>query len=176
MTTHTHEGSEEPAQWLSENIKLLPKGKVFDVAMGSGRNAIYLAKMGFSVEGVDISTEAIESVLETAQRTGVTLKAEVADLDGEYRIKQGYYDVITCFNYLERSLIPQIKEGVREGGVIAYETFIVEQARFGKPRNPDYLLKHNELLEMFREFRCLRYREGVFEGPVAIASIIAQKV
>jgi len=73
-------------------------------------------------------------------------------------------------------MIPQIKNGLRIGGMVAYETFIVDQAQFGKPTNPDYLLKHNELLDMFREFRCLQYREGVFKGPRAIASIIAEKV
>ena len=57
-----------------------------------------------------------------------------------------------------------------------YDLLIVDQTRLGKPRNPNYLLKHNELLEMFRNFRCLRYREGVFKGSKAIASIIAQKV
>jgi hypothetical protein len=60
--------------------------------------------------------------------------------------------------------------------MIVYETFIADQARFGKPKNPEYLLEHNELLNMFRDFRCLRYREGVVRGPKAIAGIIAQKV
>jgi hypothetical protein len=61
---------------------------------------------------------------------------------------------------------------------VVYETFLVDQAQWGKPKNPDYLLKHNELLEMFRDFRCLRYREGVFENGKdrrAIASIVAEK-
>jgi len=84
--------------------------------------------------------------------------------------------VIICFNYLQRSLIPQIKDGLRNGGMVVYETFIVDQAKFGKPKNPYHLLKHNELLDMFRDFRCLRYREGIIEGRKAIASIIAQKV
>jgi tellurite methyltransferase len=76
---------------------------------------------------------------------------------------------------LQRSLIPQIKDGLKTGGILVYETFIVDQARFGKPRNPDFLLKHNELLDMFRDFRCLRYREGVFENRKALAGIVAQK-
>jgi hypothetical protein len=67
-----------------------------------------------------------------------------------------------------------MKNGLQRGGMIVYETYILEQAQFGKPKNPDYLLKHNELLNMFRELRCLRYREGIFEGPKAIASIIAE--
>ena len=83
--------------------------------------------------------------------------------------------MIICFNYLQRSLIPQIKDGLRKGGMVVYETFIVDQAQFGKPKNPDYLLRHNELLNMFRDFRCLRYREGIVESRRAIVSIIAEK-
>jgi 2-polyprenyl-3-methyl-5-hydroxy-6-metoxy-1,4-benzoquinol methylase len=174
--THLHESSLEPAQFLVENIELLPKGRTLDLAMGNGRNAIYLAKMGFDVEGVDISPEAINATLESVKKAGVMIKAQVTDLEDGYSIGKDAYDVIICFNYLQRSLIPQIKDGLRKGGMVVYETFIIDQAQFGKPKNPDYLLKHNELLEMFGKFRCLRYREGVFEGPIAIASIIAQKV
>ena len=174
--THIHEDGFEPAPFLVENIELLPKGLVLDVAMGTGRNAIYLAKMGFDVEGVDISPEAVNNALESARKAGITIRAEVIDLDGKYHIRESAYDVIICFNYLQRSLIPQIKDGLRKEGMVVYETFIVDQVQFGKPKNPDYLLKHNELLEMFRDFRCLRYREGIVDGRKAIASIIAEKV
>jgi SAM-dependent methyltransferase len=144
--------------------------------MGGGRNAAYLAKMGFEVDGVDISSEGVESALELAQKAGVNIRARVVDLEGDFHIDKGTYDLIIVFNYLQRSLIPQIKEGLRRGGMVVYETFIVDQAQFGKPKNPDYLLKHNELLDMFREFRCLRYREGIIEERRAIASILAEKV
>ncbi len=174
--THTHKGGFEPAQFLVEHITLLPRGRVLDVAMGNGRNAIYLAKLGFKVEGVDLSSEAVNNAIKAAQTTGVTIKARVTDLEGSYYIEKDAYDVIICFNYLQRSLIPQIRDGLRRGGIVVYETFIVDQAQFGKPKNPDYLLQHNELLDMFRNFRCLRYREGIIEGRGAIAGIIAQKV
>ena len=173
---HINENTLEPAQFLVENVKLLPEGRTLDVAMGVGQNTIFLAKMGFNVEGVDISPEAVGGALESARLAGVTIKAEVADLERNYRIEKEAYDVIICFYYLQRSLIPQIKDGVKKGGMVVYETFIVDQAQFGKPRNPDYLLKHNELLDMFRDFRCLRYREGIIENRKAIASIIAQKI
>jgi SAM-dependent methyltransferase len=173
---HFHENSFEPAQFLVENIELLPKGRVLDIAMGNGRNAIYLAKLGFEVEGVDISPEVVSASLESAEKIGVTIKAQVADLEKAFHIKGDTYDVIICFNYLQRSLIPEIKNGLRRGGIIVYETYIIDQAQFGRPKNPDYLLKHNELLKMFRELRCLRYWEGVFEGSRAIASMVAQKV
>ena len=172
----TKEISLKPSQFLIENIEFLPKGRVLDVAMGHGRNAIYLAKMGFEVEGIDKSTEAVENALENAGTSGVRLNAYVADLENNFKIDKSAYDVIICFNYLHRPLIPQIKRGLMAGGMVVYETFIVEQAKFGKPNNPDHLLKHNELLDMFREFRCLRYREGIIEVGKAVAGIVAEKV
>ncbi len=171
-----HESGFEPAQFLVENIELLPKGRVLDVAMGSGRNAIYLARLGFEVEGVEISPEAVNAALESAEKASVMIKAQVADLEKDFHIRAEAYDIIICFNYLQRSLIPEMKSGLRHRGMVVYETFIIDQVQFGKPKNPDYLLKHNELLEMFRDFRCLRYREGIIDDRKAIASIIAQKV
>ena len=170
-----NEISLRPARFLVENIELLPKGRVLDVAMGNGRNAIYLAKQGFEVEGIDISSEAVANALEVARTSGVKLSVHVADLEDNFQIDKGAYDVIICFNYLHRPLIPQIKNGLRIGGMVVYETFIVGQAKFGKPKNPDHLLKHNELLDMFRDFRCLRYREGIFENRKAVASITGEK-
>ena len=173
---HIHKSYFQPTQFLVDNIALLPKGRVLDVAMGAGKNAIYLAKMGFQVEGVDISLKAVTKALELARKAGVTITVQGANLEGEYRIKRGVYDVIICFYYLQHSLIPQIKDGLRRGGMVVYETFIVDQAQWVKPKNPDHLLKHNELLNMFRDFRCLRYREGIIAARKAVASIIAEKV
>ena len=98
--TDIHENGFEPAQFLVQNVELLPKGRVLDVAMGSGRNAIYLAKMGFRVEGVDVSTEAVNTALKSARKVGVSIRAQVADLETGYSIEKDTYDVIICFNYL----------------------------------------------------------------------------
>jgi len=173
---HRHKEDFGPTRLLVDNIQLLPTGRALDVAMGTGRNAVYLAKKGFDVEGIDISPEAVSRALDQAREAGVTLKARVADLEINYHIEKSAYDVIICFNYLQRSLITQIKNGLREGGIVVYETFTVDQAQFGKPKNPDYLLKYNELLALFRDFRCLYYREGIVEERKALASIIAKKV
>ncbi len=177
--TLAHGNSFEPAQFLVENTGLLPKGRVLDVAMGVGRNAVYLAKIGFNVEGIDRSPEAVASAREVAQNAGVSIKAQLADLEDDYSTEKSVYDVVICFNYLQRSLIPQIKSGLRKGGMVVYETFIIDQVQWGKPKNPDYLLKHNELVDMFGSFRCLRYREGIIGvggNRRAVASIVAEKV
>lgn len=173
---HIHKGNREPAQFLVDHIGLLPKGRALDVAMGAGGNAIFLAHKGFDVEGVDISPEVVGKALELARESGVALRAQVADLEENFYIESGAYDVIICFNYLQRSLISRIKDGLRKGGMVVYETFIVDQVQFGKPKNPDYLLNHNELLHLFHDFRCLCYREGVVENRKAVASLIAEKV
>ncbi|MBE0481583.1 MAG: methyltransferase domain-containing protein [Dehalococcoidia bacterium] len=170
-----HSHSDKPSDFLVENVHLLPRGRVLDIAMGSGRNAVYLAGLGFEVEGVDISPDAVSDALEAAERAAVKIRARVADLEKGHCIEPGAYDVIICFNYLQRSLMPQIREGLRYGGMVVYETFIVDQSRYGKPRNPDHLLKHNELLDIFRDFRCLHYREGICPGPKAVAGIVAER-
>ncbi len=169
------ESSDQPAQFLVDNIDLLPRGQVLDIAMGSGRNAVYLARMGFAVEGVDISAEAVEEARKLARENGVQIKAQVVDLEKDYQIQASAYEMIICFNYLQRSLISGIKNGLKRGGMVVYETYTVDQPQFGKPRNPDFLLKYNELLEMFRDFRCLRYSEGIIENRKAIASLVGQK-
>jgi tellurite methyltransferase len=165
----------EPADFLVEHVGLLPVGRVLDVAAGNGRNAVYLARLGFTVEGVDRSEEAVAAAGAAAREVGVNIEMRVADLEIGRAIPEGAYDVIICFNYLQRSLMTQIKDGLRPGGMVVYETFTVDQAQFGRPRNPDHLLKYNELLDVFHDFRCLRYREGIF-GDKAVAGIVAQKV
>lgn len=163
-----------PSEFLVDNIGLLPRGRALDLATGNGRNAIYLASKGYQVDAVDISAEAIAAASSAARMAGVTISTHVADLEGDFRIKSNEYNLIICFNYLQRSLVPQIIGGLNQGGMLVYETFIIDQRQFGHPKNPDFLLEHNELLNMFRDLRCLRYREGVF-GNKAIASIVAQK-
>jgi tellurite methyltransferase len=164
-----------PSAFLVENIGLLPKGRVLDLAMGEGRNALYLAGLGYEVEGVDRSPEAVKKALQKAQEQGLHIKAEVGDLEQDYRIAPDRYDLIICFYYLQRSLEQQIMAGLKKGGLLVYETLLIDQQGFCHTRNPNYLLKHNELLNMFRALRILRYREGVVEEQKAIASIIAEK-
>lgn len=70
------------------------------------------------------------------------------------------FDVVVVFNYLHRPLIPILKKSVRSGGIIVYQTFTVDQLRFGSgPKNPDYLLKPQELSNLFSDFDQIAYRE-----------------
>jgi tellurite methyltransferase len=176
MMAHVHDRSGQPSSFLVDHIDLLPKGRVLDVAMGRGRNAVYLARQGFEVEGVDISGEALDAARLLAESFGVSPALRLMDLEKDVLLPKEAYDVVVCFNYLHRPLIPRLKQALRLGGMIVYETYIVDQARFGKPKNPEHLLKHNELLKLFQDFRCLRYHEGIMERRKAIAGYIGAKI
>jgi SAM-dependent methyltransferase len=173
---HTHDEF-EPSPFLVENIGLLSKGRALDIAMGSGRNTILPGKNGIRRRGSGYIGRGSQDCHRKSEGIGVTIDARVANLEAaDYRIEKNAYDVIICFNYLHRPLISSIKDGLKKGGMAVYQTYTVDQLQFGKPSNPDFLLEHNELLKMFRSFRCLRYHEGIMNKQKALAGIIAQKV
>jgi 2-polyprenyl-3-methyl-5-hydroxy-6-metoxy-1,4-benzoquinol methylase len=168
----------DAAALLRENLHLLKGGKALDVAMGTGSNAVLLAAHGFEVEGVDISSVAVTSVRQHAEKNGLAITAIEADLTN-YQIQERAYDVIVDFYYLDRNIIPQLKQGIKTGGLIFFETYTEEQCRFGGISNPDYLLKPNELLFSFLDFFIIFYHERIVtesHGSKAIASLIAQKI
>ncbi|HZR45680.1 MAG TPA: hypothetical protein VFA47_03165, partial [Candidatus Manganitrophaceae bacterium] len=87
---------------------------------------------------------------------------------------EGAYDLVTCFYYLDRNLMPQIRKAVGPGGMIVYETFLIDQHRqFGKPSRPEFCWEHNELLQQFPDFRILFYFEGFKDRW--IAQLIAER-
>ncbi len=170
-----------PSSFLVEHFDLLPKGLALDLAMGEGRNALYLAVRGFDVDGVDVSSRAVGLARAGARKLGAPIRAVVGNVeDGTHIIPIDTYDVVTVFNYLHRPLFNDIRDGLKQGGVVVYQTFTVEQAKLGRPKNPNYLLQPGELKRVFADWEILRYRE--ITGPSrqtgeirAVAGIIARK-
>jgi 2-polyprenyl-3-methyl-5-hydroxy-6-metoxy-1,4-benzoquinol methylase len=143
--------------------------------MGKGRNALYLAKHGFEVEGVDIDETSVKECREVASKRRLKIQAQVVDLT-DYHVSPNTYNVILCFNYLQRDLIPQMKAGLKKGGVILFQTFLIDQhIKFGKPKHKEYCFEHNELLRFFQDFRVIFYKEGFVTEEKAVASLVAQK-
>jgi SAM-dependent methyltransferase len=104
FNTKTYVYGEEPAVFLREHVDMLPVGRALDIAMGEGRNAVYLAKKGFRVVGVDISDVALRKARNLARKNKVTIETVRQDLQ-TYTIAPGAYDVILDINYLQRNLI-----------------------------------------------------------------------
>lgn len=167
----------EPSLFLKQTIHELPRGLALDLAMGTGRNAIFLAENGHIVDGIDSSEVAVENVRSFAQRESLPIHAKHADLT-TYQIVENHYDVIINFYFLERSLFPQIMKGLKQSGMLLFETYTIEQPKYGRPHNPAYLLKPNELLQSFMELHIIYYHERIDkqkDGTKAIASLLAQK-
>jgi len=170
----------EPNTFLRKHIRLLPKGKALDIAAGEGRNAVFLAQQGFEVDAVDISEKGLKKAQKLARKKGVKINTSLIDLD-QYPIEKEQYDLIADFYFLKRRLIPRIKKGLKKGGKVIFETYLLEHRALGTggPKQAKYFLKPNELIKLFRDFRVLFYREGIFrEGgrKKAVASIIAEKI
>ncbi len=170
---------EEPAALLVENRSLLPKGgKALDIGMGTGRNALYLASLGFRVTGIDLSAVAVEKCRQKAEALGLAIEAVVADLE-RYELPAEEYDLIVNFYYLQRDLAPQIVAALKAGGVLVFETYTIDQLRFGYgPKKADHLLRPGELREMFAGLETLLYHESVIQGdrgPKAVARLIGRK-
>ena len=163
----------DPIPFLVDQVDRLPKGKVLDVAMGEGRNGVFLATKGFQVTGIDISERGLQKAQALAAERGTMIETRVADLE-EVELESGAYDVVLCTYYLDRSLIPKMKAAVRSGGMVVMETYTLDYQRYRPEFRKDYLLKTNELLDLFRDFTIIHYQLQD-TGQAVFASIIAQK-
>lgn len=178
-----HEDSSvKPAQLLESCIDLLRDvrlpGPILDLAAGDCHNAVFLAQFHLKVIACDKSVEALDRGLQMAARVGVTLDTWPVDLEveGTSPLPKNAYGGIIVFYYLHRSLIPSIRRALRVGGVLIYETYTVDQPRFGRPHNPDFLLKPGELRRWFDDWRIIHDFEGIRQDPErAVAQIVCQK-
>ncbi len=172
----------KPAQLLMDHIERLLEedlpGPVLDLACGDARNGIFLAQKGVEVICADLSEEALQRATQLAGQRGAAIQVWQVDLEREgfNPLPEDGYGAILVFRYLHRPLIPCIKKALRSGGLLVYETFTIEQPRFGKPHNPDFLLRPGELQQLFEDWQVIHYFEGIKENPTrAVAQIVCRK-
>jgi SAM-dependent methyltransferase len=149
-----------PSDWVRRWSGLVAPGStVLDLACGSGRHVRWFAARGARVTGVDRDAAATAPLREVAEII-------VADLEsGPWPIDGRRFDAVLVTNYLWRALLPHIVGAVAEGGVLIYETFATGNASFGKPSNPDFLLRPGELIEAAAGLRIVAYEDGFLEPP-----------
>jgi tellurite methyltransferase len=163
----------EPVEWLKGNSGLLKgKGSALDIASGEGRNSVFAAENGYQTLAVDISTTGLEKAHALADEKGVSIETQLVDLDN-WKIEQNAFDLILCFNFLDRRIFPKIKNALKSGGLVFYETFTIDHLKYSSFKR-EWVLEHNELLDAFSELRILSYRE-VDTNYKAFASLIALK-
>jgi tellurite methyltransferase len=169
----------EPNPWLAAHTELLrPPGRALDLACGEGRDAVYLATLGFDVEAIDASTVALAKAERLATRRGVHVDWRRVDLEGDYLAPAGNYALITCHNFLHRPLLAALPAALRPAGVLIYATFLEGQEVYGRPSNPDHLLRRGELLRICAGLEVLDHYEGLTtyrDHPAYRAAIVARK-
>ncbi|MBA2251446.1 MAG: dihydroneopterin aldolase [Nitrospirales bacterium] len=180
----------KPASFLLESSRFFKKGTILDVAAGRGRNALYLAELGFSIDAVDRDEQALQELADCAKERGLTqLSVHPIDLESEPGVastlhSEQYndrYDGVLVFFYLYRPLFPSIIQALKPGGVLVYETFLIDNHdHYQHPRKKEYCLEHNELLRLTQGLRVLHYEEGQHEGSQEseqpfTARLVAQK-
>jgi len=155
-------GPSEPSPWVVRFAALVPPaGAVLDLACGGGRHARLFLERGHPVTAVDID---VSGVADLEGRAGVELIR--ADLENApWPLAGRRFAGVIVTNYLWRPILPEIVAAVAEGGALIYETFALGNERFGKPANPDFLLRDGELVEAVRgklavvAYECLEVAE-----------------
>jgi tellurite methyltransferase len=171
---------EKPSKIVAEFCEMATNRRALDIACGTGRNAIYLAQQGFTVDAVDISDVGLKNL----RGKNLSIHPVCADLD-HFDIAPNLYGLIINIRYLNRRLFPYIKEGLVPGGILIFESFLQKpdnnktlSKKDHQPSCRDYLFRENELLHGFLSLTVRYYREFVTQQSGSsqwMASLVAMK-
>jgi len=159
---HAHDA---PASaWVRRFLPLIaPGGRVLDLAAGAGRHTALLVRQGFGVTAADRKVAELEAGFATEPR------CRIVEIDLEtgapWRLGDGFAGIVVSL-YLHRPLFPDLGAALAPDGVLIYETFMRGNERFGRPTNPDFLLKPNELFEEFSpSLNVVAFEQGEVSAP-----------
>ncbi len=150
-----------PLPWIVQWAGLVPAaGTVLDVAAGRGRHTRLFAERGHKVTAIDRDVSALQP--------GTNVEVVCADMEDArpWPLTGRKFGAVVVTNYLHRPRLPDMLASVEPGGVLLYQTFMVGNERFGRPSNPDYLLKDGELLDLVRgKFSVIAYEARLISEP-----------
>jgi SAM-dependent methyltransferase len=162
VNVHAHDAP--TSSWVRRFLPLIaPDGRVLDLAAGEGRHTAILLEQGFRVIAAD------RKVAELKAHFGSVARCRIVDIDLEsgahWRLGDGFAGIVVSL-YLHRPLFGDLVTALAPGGVLVYETFMRGNERFGRPTNPDFLLKPNELFEAFsRHLTVVAFEQGEVRHP-----------
>ena len=166
-----------PSEWVKKHIKIIPKrGTVLDLACGAGRHTRLLIETGRRVFALDCN---ISKLKDLSENDSVTIIKHDLETTNAWPFAPQTFDGIIVTNYLYRPLYPCIIDALAVGGVLIYQTFAVGNEKYGRPQNPDYLLKEDELLKVFgNQLNLVDYSHGYIKNPspAVVQSICCIKI
>jgi len=177
-----HTRSDGPSPWVARFAGLAPKGsQVLDLACGGGRNGRLFLARGHAVTLLDrdvghvqdLKREAGPEIIEADLESGAPV------FEGSGPLAGRRFGAIVVVNYLHRPLLVPLVQAIEAGGLLLYETFARGNEAYSRPRNPDFLLKSGELLDLVRgRMHVVAYEHGLIAedgGPGVKQRIAAVK-
>jgi SAM-dependent methyltransferase len=167
-----------PSDLLMAWASAVSPGRALDVACGAGRNALYLAELGFTVDAVDVSAEALERAQNTVAQRGLRVNWIEHDLDDPLDLAKPY-QLILNVRYVDLALIRKLAGCLAPGGLLICEQHLVTEEDVIGPGNPAFRVAPGALTAL-AEGLLVRYcREGLVTEPdgrcAALAQLVAQR-
>jgi SAM-dependent methyltransferase len=159
------------------HLALAPSGPALDVACGTGRHALAIARTGRVVHAFDRDVARLHVLARAAEAQRLPVRVACVDLE-TMPLPAGRYALIVNTLYLDRLRMPMLCAALAPGGLLLVETFTVAQAATGHPRNPAFLLEPNELRRLVGNLQVLAYEEGAVERDgttVHLAAVAARQ-
>jgi len=157
----------DPSPVLERYVEAFPDGPALDVATGTGRNAVFLARAGYDVDAIDQSREGLRITLENAADEGVADRVRTVQADvPTYGFPTNHYAVVTISFYRAIDRFPDLKEALRPGGYLFVEHHLrsAEPTPSG-PSSDRYRFASNELLHACLDLTVLYYDETTERRP-----------
>ncbi len=146
---------------------LTGRGLALDVACGRGHNSLHLARLGYRVIGVDGSIEGLRRARAATRAAGLTMQFAAVDLDHQ-RFPPECFDLVVVFRFLDRTLLPNLAQSLRPGGLMIYQTYNRNRLRDHPDFHPAYLLQPGELAGFFSGFETIASNDTpAIEDPLS---------
>ena len=151
----------KPSIWIIEQVadlKISKKINILDFASGNGRHAINLANSYTTITAIDKNIDKLNLYKNIENINTIYFDLET---DEKWPLEKESFDIIIVTNYLYRPRIKELASFLKKDGFLFYETFAVGNEKYGKPTNPNYLLKRKELINIFKsKFEIMYYFHG----------------
>ncbi|KAB7531344.1 methyltransferase domain-containing protein [Flagellimonas olearia] len=185
---------EKPNEYLREQLQKLEPGNILFAAEGEGRNAVYAAKLGWTVSAFDISTEGRKKALQLAEKNKVSLNYEVGQLP-DLAYTEGQFDAIALIYAhfpasIKSAYHKLLSSYLRKGGTVIFEAFgkkhlpyREKNPKVGGPRDLESLFSIEELLEDFTDYEItelvekeVELNEGLYHsGTGSVVRFVGRK-
>ncbi len=146
-----------------------------DLGCGGGRDSVFLARQGWQVMGIDQEARVLKRAKQLASRWGASVKFKCCNLNTLGCFPECKFDVILMARYLNRSLFAQIDSALWPGGFLICQTFAEGAQALGSPKNPKFILAHDELRKVFASYQIIVDRIDSLKDGRPMVSFIARK-